>query len=307
MIIPYFGKLPDYFELWEKSASKNEIIDFYIFTDDKSFNSKYKNIYIKYLTFGELKRKIQDLFDFNIKLNSPYKLCDYKPTYGLVFNEIISNYDFWGYCDIDLIFGDLSKFITEEKLNIYDKFYYHGHFTLYRNNYEMNNLFYLIDKKYLDYKHAYATNLCCHFDESGVVSFSKKLGIKTYENWDFFDTYPSNYKYIKGSDSYFLWDNGKLLLNYDNIRKEVMYLHLQKRLMTNLINTDIEGINRFYIGYDLFTDDKKVVTDTLQYEIREKRFIRFWAKKKYIQKIKDIKLGLLKFKLISKINKWEYR
>ena len=32
-VIPYFGKFPNYFELWEHSAAYNKDIDFLIFTD----------------------------------------------------------------------------------------------------------------------------------------------------------------------------------------------------------------------------------------------------------------------------------
>ena len=49
-------------------------------------------------------------------VNSPYKLCDYKPVYGLIFDEDLQDYDFWGHCDVDLIFGDIRKFI-----NLYKK------------------------------------------------------------------------------------------------------------------------------------------------------------------------------------------
>ena len=62
-------------------------------------------------------------FDFAITLHTPYKLCDYKPAYGEIFAPELSGYDFWGYGDMDLVFGDLRAYFTEDKLRKYDKFY----------------------------------------------------------------------------------------------------------------------------------------------------------------------------------------
>ena len=33
LIIPYFGKVPDYFNLWLKSAERNSDYTFFIYTD----------------------------------------------------------------------------------------------------------------------------------------------------------------------------------------------------------------------------------------------------------------------------------
>lgn len=45
LIMPYFGNFPNYFALWECSASKNRDIDFLVFTNYPRENS-YKNIII---------------------------------------------------------------------------------------------------------------------------------------------------------------------------------------------------------------------------------------------------------------------
>ena len=52
-------------------------------------------------------------------------------TVGTAF---VKKYDFWGYCDLDLIFGDIRKFVNEEVLNTYEKIYNRGHLTLFKNS-----------------------------------------------------------------------------------------------------------------------------------------------------------------------------
>ena len=118
IIFPYFGKLPPQFKFWWQSALKNPTIDFMIFTDNQSILSE-ENIYVQYLSFEECRLLVQKQFSFPINLNSPYKLCDYKPAYGSIFYEYIKDFDFWGFGDIDLIYGDIRLFYTNEILEKY--------------------------------------------------------------------------------------------------------------------------------------------------------------------------------------------
>ena len=65
-------------------------------------------------------------------LTNAYKIVDYKPLYGCIFHEYLKDYSHWGYCDSDVIFGDLSKYLTDERLNTYDRIYQHGHLCIYK-------------------------------------------------------------------------------------------------------------------------------------------------------------------------------
>ena len=67
-----------------------------------------------------MKQMIQEKFDYDISICEPHKLCDYKPAYGYIFEQYISEYKFWGHCDIDTIMGDLNEFITDDLLELYD-------------------------------------------------------------------------------------------------------------------------------------------------------------------------------------------
>lgn len=40
IIIPYFGSLPNYYDVWKKSVIKNETIDFYLVTDIKNIKNE---------------------------------------------------------------------------------------------------------------------------------------------------------------------------------------------------------------------------------------------------------------------------
>ena len=134
LILPYFGKFPNYFPLWLKSAGANTSFTFMIFTDnDMTGYNVPANVYVHSMTLEQIRTRISRHLDFEPVLNTAYKLCDYKPMYGLIFEDYLSGYDFWGFCDCDLIWGDMNRFITDDLLDRYGKLYRNGHLQLFRN------------------------------------------------------------------------------------------------------------------------------------------------------------------------------
>ena len=130
-IIPYFGKFNNYFQLFLNSCAYNENCDWIIITDDERQFIYPENIIIKYCTFEDICKKIRGKFDFDISIETPYKLCDYRPFYGRIFSDFLAGYKFWGHCDIDMIFGNISSFIKKGDMEAYDKIGIMGHCTIY--------------------------------------------------------------------------------------------------------------------------------------------------------------------------------
>jgi len=81
--------LPDHFDLYLLSIEKNPAFDFLLITDDTRTFDYPKNIRVIRMSFEKLKRMFQERFDFNISLEYSYKLCDYKPAFGYIFEEMI--------------------------------------------------------------------------------------------------------------------------------------------------------------------------------------------------------------------------
>lgn len=280
LIIPYFGPFPNYFQLWLESVRKNPDIDFCIITDQKLQIDIPDNVTIVETTFNELRERIQELYDFKISLKKPYKICDFRPAYGEIFNNIIDKYDFWGYCDVDLIFGNIKEFITDAVLNEYERINLHGHLSIYKNSEKMNTLYKKEYSNIMDYKLAFSTNQSCHFDEyPGISLICKYENIKYIDIEEYADIDRFSYKFKKIYDhsqkkndedsiiQIFKWDNGKLtnIIKRDEkiCENEIMYVHLQKRHMENRIQKDIDS---FFIVPNIFLDDKE---DTVLQRIDE--------------------------------------
>ena len=110
-IVPYFGKFNNYFQLYLDSCGKNKKIDWLIYTDDKTKYNFPDNVKVKYISFKEIKEKIQHKFPYKVSLERAYKLCDFRPLYGYIFEEDIQDYDYWGHCDTDMIWGNIEKLL----------------------------------------------------------------------------------------------------------------------------------------------------------------------------------------------------
>lgn len=139
LIFPYFGKLPAQYGMWRASALRNPTVDFMFFTDADV--EPAKNIIVHKMQFHDFREYIQGVLEFPIVLDRPYILCDFKPVYGEALQKYISHYDVWGYGDLDVVYGDIRAFLTDELLSKYKYFLGYGHLTLYRNDQDTNSYY----------------------------------------------------------------------------------------------------------------------------------------------------------------------
>jgi len=138
IIIPYFGRWPEWIELYFHSCERNNFIDWYFFTDCAIPTNYGSNLHFVNTTFDAYCHNVSAVLGINFTPNSPYKLCGLKPFYGYIHKEILSTYEFWGFGDIDTIWGDLKSFYIQDMLMKYDVFSTHadrlsGHLAIIRN------------------------------------------------------------------------------------------------------------------------------------------------------------------------------
>lgn len=307
-ILPYFGKLPNYFELYLHSIKSNKNYDWLLITDDATVYDFPENLKVVYKSFEEIQELFQSKFNFKINLERPHKLCDYKPAFGYVFQDLISNYDYWGHCDSDVIFGNFNHFIVEpQKLN-YDKIFILGHLALYKNNAENNRRFMLKINDSYRYKEVFSIPIGTLFDEKFYKSINcifKENGFSLYAKNDAADISPYHYNfrlslYKQETNSYvldsikkqiFTWEEGDIYRYYKHgntiIKEEYSYIHLQKRKMK--INFDANKYSKIIIAPNEFMP--------LQEEITLANFNKYFKNKWFNTQYLKVKWNSLKYKL----------
>lgn len=168
LVLPYFGPLPNYFPLWLESCRQNCDVNWLLFVDQKDPLDTPTNVTVIRTSFDEVRTRVQSIFDFPISLDHPYKLCDYKPSYGEVFERELATFDFWGFCDLDTIWGNLRKFLTREMLYNYDRIFGGGHLSVFRNAGEVNEVYRQGGTDgTLSYRDVFASSQSFAFDEWG--------------------------------------------------------------------------------------------------------------------------------------------
>jgi len=142
IIAVHFGVLPNYFQLWLDSCGHNEKFNWLVFADaDLSSYAAPGNVGFRPMTLSGFRERMSDALGFEVGLGSPYKVCDFRPAFSVLLEGEARRYDYWGHCDLDMIFGDLSRFVTADLLARYDKTFSVGHLTLYRNCALANEMF----------------------------------------------------------------------------------------------------------------------------------------------------------------------
>ncbi|URM37591.1 DUF6625 family protein [Flavobacterium anhuiense] len=169
----YIGAFPWFFKFFLKSCEANPTIDFFIFTDNVINYQVPNNVKIIPFTLVDFNTLASEKIGFEIEVEKPYKLCDYKPAFGIIFSSYLEDYDFWGITDLDVIYGRIKEFMTEELLEEFDVICVRHDFItaccmLFRNNNYVNTLF----EKSKDYKMIFTSQKNYAFDETNFEQSS---------------------------------------------------------------------------------------------------------------------------------------
>lgn len=144
-VIPYFGKWPEWIELYFYSCGKNPMVDFIFYTDCPLPKHLYSNTIFHQCSYKEYCSLISQKLNINFQCKNSYKLTDLKPFIGIIHELELKKYDFWGMGDLDLVYGNLGMIINDITLNKYDVITTHnyhiaGHCCFCRNNDYYRNL-----------------------------------------------------------------------------------------------------------------------------------------------------------------------
>lgn len=238
LVVPYFGPRPPYFPLVVRSMAANPDVSWLLLTDQPVTDAP-PNLVVQLCEFDALARRIQDAFDFQVSLDSPYKLCDFRPAFGEIFAEELAGYDFWGHSDLDVIFGRIRDHVPAVAFQA-DKILFNGNFSLYRNNAKTAG-WYRHEVGKVSYRDAFTDPAAMHFDEwAGIYYIVEDLGVPAWHEDVIFDISFHRYRTrAEGVEGHgprrYAWENGETceyrLERGRVMRRTALLIHLQKRVM----------------------------------------------------------------------------
>lgn len=255
----YFSPFPNWFPAFLMSCRYNPEMEWLIVSDNPTPPNCPENVRILTLDVAAFNQLASQKLGMNIRLDPsfPYKLVDIKPAYGKIFEDYLHKCDFWGFCDIDIIWGDMQQFLSPHLLEQVDVYTTKigkiaGHFCLFRNVPEMNLFFMNIpnitamfeDQRTWRVDECYLTPFL-----QQVVQPSWRQRIKTWFRpvgvtkprvyWEKSLTTPGKQQKLVNAQPHlsFRWKQGKA---FDVQGKEVMYLHF------HLLKKTIQEVNFGY-------------------------------------------------------------
>ena len=129
-----------------ESCRHNKHIDWKIISDCGPLSNKADNVEIIDTTFSDFSKQVSRRLNIHFKPENAYKLCDIKPMLGLIMEDRIKSYSFWGFGDLDVVYGNLQACFSDSLFDRYDLISTHatrvsGHLCFLRNNEKMRNIF----------------------------------------------------------------------------------------------------------------------------------------------------------------------
>lgn len=219
ILIPYFGNWPEWFDVFLETCRHNKPIEWIFFTDCEVPKNRPENTIFEKMSLKSLENMVSKETGVQAEIKRPYKVCDFRPAFGEIFGKYLKDYDFWGWGDIDVVYGDLGNIFTHSNLEKYDFISVRrrrtaGALTILRNEKRINNMY----KKSKDFRRIFEGSVGYAFDESGkfkdrsvdsitdVIKRQTKTSNLNALFWDFAKTD----RKIEVEDIDMYWKDGKI-------------------------------------------------------------------------------------------------
>jgi len=182
IIIDYFGAWPEWFPVFLASCRWNPTIQWHMHTDCPIPDDRPPNVEFFPMTFDEYKRLLGDALDLSLDTIDPYKICEIRTACGVAFEDEIRGFDYFGYGDLDVIYGDIRRFYDELVLS-HDVISTHewctsGHLLLMKNSPPLCRAF----ERVRSWREFFASKRRYRFDEDifrWVFRRPEQLGVGT--------------------------------------------------------------------------------------------------------------------------------
>lgn len=229
ILIPWFGPWPEWIDFFVESCRANRDVNWVLITDQSPPENSAPNVRFLRTSFADYKARISDTLAIRFDPSEPYKLCDIRPALGEIHADLIRGYGFFGFGDLDLVYGDIRETYDAEALDIYDAFSSHpercsGHLFLMRNTPAMVSAF----RSVWGWRRRMEQDAYNGFDEAGFYNLfrgrsAKLLGMLGRRNPRglFREAYTSP---VPGTDMRWYWRDGKLT-NQFYPHRGFIYLH----------------------------------------------------------------------------------
>lgn len=233
------GNTPAAWPLFTEGVRRNPGYTFIVYTNQlpEEMDALPVNLLVRKIQLGSFRKLVYKKLGIKLVAHSMEKLSDYKPLFGYLFEESLRQYTHWGHCDLNIVPGNLSAFITDRMLKQYDKILSRGHLSIYKNIPRVNRAF--LQSFRINYKEILTNPVYCKFDEwHGIGIVFHELRLNMFHEEMAADIYPNSFSLRcmisqNFSSQLFVMWRGRLYQLWETDgevqKKELAYIHFQQK------------------------------------------------------------------------------
>ena len=265
MLCSYFGRWPAWMNFFVESCKWNPQVHWRFYTDCGEPENRASNIEYVPISFQDYKALVRARLGINFDPDDPYKVCDLKPALGFLHERDTAGYPFFGYGDIDVIYGNISNFYGEQRFADIDVVSTHperlsGHFAVLRNTSASRHLFERIPgyramlevTQYMEADETHFSQVFLSSPNKSTLFVERHSTVLSTRGWhDGTMNYPQRW----------FWRNGRLT-NERDADREFLYLHFMRWQSGRWINDPPQPGEAAWVERDIIQMDwRRAVTD----------------------------------------------
>jgi hypothetical protein len=243
-----------------ESCKWNPGVRWRFYTDCGEPDNKASNVDYVPISFADYKALARDRLAIAFDPDDPYKICDLRPTLGFLHEQDTLGYPFFGYGDIDVIYGDISRFYGEKQFAELDVVSTHperlaGHFAVLRNTPTLRRAFERIE----NYRALLELPQHAAVDEDHFTKLFLGSRIERSTFVERYSTVLSPRGWHDGTTNYpqrWFWRHGRLTNERDGAR-EFLYLHFMRWQSARWINKPPLSGEAAWVGRQIIHMDWK--------------------------------------------------
>jgi peptidoglycan/xylan/chitin deacetylase (PgdA/CDA1 family) len=223
--MPYFGRWPPWLELYLETCRWNPGIHWQFFSDCGKPPDLPLNVTVEPITLPELLQEAERALGISIKWRSSYKLCDLRPAFGDIFRSAVEGFDYFGWGDLDVVYGALESFIAgllqDHDCIAFNRKHLSGHLCLFRNDDRVRGWY----RRLPDWQTRMESEEYTHLDEISPVLLRNFLEVYARESYN--TPLSPLIRWTDGTFNFpseWYWKDGVLTNNKDGDR-QFPYLH----------------------------------------------------------------------------------
>jgi len=213
-------------EMFLESCRVNESVHWLFFSDHRPPEVDIPpNVRFEKIGLDRFLRWAERALGIDIAWDNPYKICELRPGFGVLFQDHVRDYRIWGWGDIDVIYGDMKLHLTEDVLDhdciSFSKAHLSGHLCLWRNDERVRTWF----RRLPDWRARMENVEYTHLDECPPEAVPSEF--RVHAEYSFNTPLSPKTPWTDGTFNCpreWYWKGGSLTTDIDGDR-EFLYLH----------------------------------------------------------------------------------